>query len=177
MQFEVTLPNYAQGYAISSDGQRIAYIAQPPEENRTFGFAPWVRIQPRNCPERTTPGGLLWSPDGGSIAFIADRKLKRSLLATGSIQTICDLVGQVVGATWNRAGVILISKANVINRVSDTGGELVPLTTLDATRKETVHALPTFLPDGNHFFMPSAAACRKTRAFLWDRWTARQKRG
>jgi eukaryotic-like serine/threonine-protein kinase len=151
MQFEVTLPNYAQGYAISPDGQRIAYIAQPPEENRTI----WIRAVGSDTAQKLSgtdnPGGLLWSPDGGSIAFIADRKLKKIALATGSIQTICELVGQVIGASWNRAGVILISKGNVINRVSDTGGEPVPLTTLDATRKETVHALPTFLSDGNHF--------------------------
>lgn len=151
MQFEVALPNYAQGMSLSPDGQRIAYIAQPPEENRTIWIRPVGSDTAQKLAGTDNPGGLLWSPDGGSIAFLADRKLKKIALATGSIQTICDLTGQVIGATWNRAGAILIGKGSVINQVPETGGELVPLTALDATRKETVHALPTFLPDGSHF--------------------------
>src|SRR6185503_8264176 len=115
---------------------------QPPEENRTI----WVRSVGSDAAQKLAgtenPGGLLWSPDGSSIAFVADRKLKKVILATGSVQPICDLVGPVVGATWNRDGVILIGKGNVINRVPDTGGEITPVAPLDATRKETIHALP-----------------------------------
>ncbi len=56
------------------------------------------------------------------------------------------------GLSWNRDGVILIARSdNVLVRVSETGGEIKPLTTLDQSRKETVHAVPVFLPDGNHF--------------------------
>src|SRR5436190_1658453 len=36
-------------------------------------------------------------------------------------------------------------------RVSENGGDAVPLTTRDATRRERVHGGPTFLPDGRHF--------------------------
>jgi Tol biopolymer transport system component len=41
--------------------------------------------------------------------------------------------------------------ADALYRVSAAGGAPVPLTTLDASRKETAHSLPNFLPDGRHF--------------------------
>ena len=57
------------------------------------------------------------------------------------------------GATWNRDGVILYGRISdhVIVRVSDSGGEIKPVTSLDGSRKETTHGNPVFLPDGNHF--------------------------
>jgi len=36
-------------------------------------------------------------------------------------------------------------------RVSANGGSVSPLTTLDPSRKENMHAYPSFLPDGRHF--------------------------
>jgi Tol biopolymer transport system component len=59
----------------------------------------------------------------------------------------------VRGADWGRDGVILFAKAddNVISRVSDAGGPVTNLTTLNADLKEQLHALPAFLPDGKHF--------------------------
>ena len=41
--------------------------------------------------------------------------------------------------------------ANVILQVSAKGGESKPLTRLDASRSETTHHFPAFLPDGRHF--------------------------
>jgi hypothetical protein len=40
---------------------------------------------------------------------------------------------------------------NIIVRTADSGGEVTPVTKLDADRKEVLHAIPVFLPDGNHF--------------------------
>jgi hypothetical protein len=38
-----------------------------------------------------------------------------------------------------------------LRRVSSAGGVAADLTVVDSSRGETLHALPTFLPDGNHF--------------------------
>lgn len=38
-----------------------------------------------------------------------------------------------------------------LHRVSAAGGVATDVTVVDASRGETFHALPTFLPDGKHF--------------------------
>jgi Tol biopolymer transport system component len=47
---------------------------------------------------------------------------------------------------------------NIIVRMSDSGGEVTPVTTLDAGRKDILHAIPVFLPDNTHFLYVVAAA-------------------
>ena len=41
--------------------------------------------------------------------------------------------------------------------MSDSGGDVTPVTKLDAGRKETVHGLPVFLPDNKHFLYVGVA--------------------
>src|SRR5262249_15631523 len=51
------------------------------------------------------------SPDGASIAFFADRKLKRMPLAGGDAVTIAEANGDMPGACWCFADLILFSRA------------------------------------------------------------------
>ena len=63
-----------------------------------------------------------------------------------------------VGGSWNRDGVLIYgSAATGLIRVS-AGGTPSPVTALEVSRKETRHALPTFLPDGRHFLYLRASA-------------------
>jgi eukaryotic-like serine/threonine-protein kinase len=68
-------------------------------------------------------------------------------------QTLCDTTGpNLSGGSWNRDGVIIFGSANAgLTRVSASGGATSRVTALDASRKESRHAFPTFLPDGRHF--------------------------
>src|SRR5262249_20175566 len=70
----------------------------------------------------------------------------------GSMLTICD-AERGVGGTWNRDGTIVFAPAPTTNlyRVPAGGGQPVAVTKLDATRKETAHRYPRFLPDGRRF--------------------------
>ena len=57
-----------------------------------------------------------------------------------------------MGGSWNRDGDIIFG--NIVGgllRVRETGGAASPITSLDPSRKEEFHLLPTFLPDGRHF--------------------------
>jgi Tol biopolymer transport system component len=154
MRFEMSLPGLYGIPAPAPDGRRIAFVAQSAEGQRTL----WVRgigdegAQQLRGTENVT--GMLWSPDNRYIAFAADGKLKKiDASGSGSPQVLFDITGGTQGATWGRDGVILWGRNtdHVIVRVSDSGGEMKPVTFLDASRKETVHVLPVFLPDGNHF--------------------------
>src|SRR5262249_2612626 len=138
--------------SVSPDGQRVVY------STTTDGVrALWIRPIGSETAQRFTGtdnvNGGASAPDSQRIAFIADGKLKKLDINSGAVQGIFDLAGgQTRGLTWNRDGVILIARSdNTIVRVSDTTGEIKVVATPDQSKKETIFALPTFLPDGNHF--------------------------
>jgi Tol biopolymer transport system component len=93
-----------------------------------------------------------WSPDGGSIGFFAQGKLRKVALDGGVPQNICT-TSQGMGGSWSRSGEIVFSPDNraALMRVSAAGGTPQPLTALDASRHENSHRWPSFLPDGRHF--------------------------
>lgn len=96
--------------------------------------------------------GAFWSPDGRSVAFFADGKLKKIDIAGGAPQTLCDAANGSTGGTWGREGVIVFANiAGGLWRVPASGGQPVPATTLDAGRQEGSHRRPAFLPDGRRF--------------------------
>ena len=92
-----------------------------------------------------------WSPDGKSIGFFADGKLKTLPVSGGPPQVLCDGTGLAGGGTWNREGVILFSTsglADPLRRVSSSGG---PCSVLTHPEGDSGHVHPEFLPDGKHF--------------------------
>ena len=90
-----------------------------------------------------------WSPDGRSLGFAADGKLKVMSASGGPATALCD-AGTGGGGTWNVDGVILFgADKGPIERVNATGGPCTPVTRIEPGM---VHHLPTFLPDGKHFF-------------------------
>ena len=66
------------------------------------------------------------------------------------MRELCDQAGLGNGGSWSRDGVILWSDGGRhIRRVLANGGECRPLRTPDPNHEAF---LPTFHPDGNHFF-------------------------
>src|SRR5262249_57812533 len=65
---------------------------------------------------------------------------------------------------WSRAGVILFGQPNAgLLRISETGGEVKPVTPYDSSRQEIDHRYPTFLPDGDHFLYTIQSGRKETR--------------
>jgi Tol biopolymer transport system component len=94
-----------------------------------------------------------WSPDGRWIGFATMLTgLSRIPASGGAVESIA-AIGPGRGATWNRDGIILYSPSllSPIYRVSPQERERVAITTIDASRGESVHQYPEFLPDGKHF--------------------------
>lgn len=146
--------------ALSPDGSRLAFVAST--ESTPLDYAVrsriWVRalaeIEARPVPGTDGATSLFWSPDGRSIAFFADGKLKRLDLPGGAPVTLCDApASMMMHGTWGAGGVILIGFVNgsYIYQVPAAGGELRPLLRRDASAHEVGVHWPWFLPDGRRF--------------------------
>ena len=133
--------------ALSPDGTTLALAATGADGRRLV----WVRrmdgfgVQP--LPGTDDAMIPFWSPDGRSIGFFAERKLKRVPAAGGVVQTICE-AADGRGASWGVDDVIVFAPAPFggLWKVSAAGGTATPLTRTD--KPGATHRLPFFLPDG-----------------------------
>jgi serine/threonine protein kinase/Tol biopolymer transport system component len=156
----ITMPAHGpfEGFAqaaLSPDGSALVFCTFSPK-SRALWLRPLDRSEPRLLPD--TDGALepFWSPDGKSVGFFAQGKLKRIALAGGPSQTICD-APLAWGGAWNRNDVIIFSSQGIgpLFRVDAHGGTPRPLTKLGP--REEAHRWPVFLPDGDHFIFQGDA--------------------
>ena len=141
--------DFAQ-HAISPDGQQI--VVSPGFGTQAVPL--WLR------PLASTSGQLLtgteganfpfWSPDGQSIGFFADQKLKRLDVNSQAIQTLAD-APNARGGAWQSDGTILFAPnpTGPLFRVPATGGQATAATQLESGQND--HRAPFILPDGRHF--------------------------
>jgi serine/threonine-protein kinase len=140
--------------AISTDGSRIVFpvIRQPGRQQlflRSLDSAEAVALAGTEAPmgQQMQP---FFSPDGTSIAFFADGRLKRVPVSGGTATTICAAPAHRGGAWSPDDRIVFAPDAQTgLFSVPASGGEPEPLTTLDASKGETSHRSPIVLPDGN----------------------------
>jgi serine/threonine protein kinase len=138
--------------ALSPDGKHLAYTAI-----YNSGPSPlWIRdLDGTSARTVQVPGDAgfpFWSPDSHSIAFFSEGKLRRVNAAGGAMETICE-AERGGGGAWAPDDTILFAPTltSALYKVSASGGQPVAVTKLDASRHETSHRYPFFLPDGRHF--------------------------
>jgi serine/threonine-protein kinase len=90
-----------------------------------------------------------YSPDGQWLAYVRDARLWKVKLSGGHSIELCAANSQTVrGADWADGGFIVaaLSPSAGLMRIPEAGGMPVPLTRLDATRREVTHRWPQVLP-------------------------------
>jgi serine/threonine protein kinase len=157
MYFNGPAPFAANDVALSPDGRTVALVAYSNQANKYVLWTYEVGARGTNTVQGTEGASHpFWSPDGRSIGFFADGKLKKVEVSSGrSPQVLCDAPNGR-GGTWNREGVILFSPHvdGGLYRVSSAGGFPTAVTKADASVSS--HRWPSFLPDGRHFLYLAA---------------------
>jgi serine/threonine protein kinase len=144
--------------AISPDGRQLAFVASESGTKKQL----WVRsldsLVARPLPATEGATYPFWSPDSRFVGFFADGKLKKIEVSGGPPLSICD-APNARGGSWSREGTILFEPSfrDPLHRVSASGGKPVSVTKFDASRRETTHRWPYFLPDGRHFLFFSGS--------------------
>jgi Tol biopolymer transport system component len=137
-------------FAVSPDGAKLVYVAS---EGESGPSRLWLRSlgewAARPLPDTEEARFPFWAPDGKAVAFSVGNRLRRLDLSATSPRTLAEASSTLIGGTWSREGVILISSwRTAIHRVPESGGDAVPVT--QPGEGET-HAWPEFLPDGRSF--------------------------
>ena len=138
-------------FALSPDGRKLAIVASSVSGRPQIWIRELASAVLRPIPE--TEGGSypFWSPDSGSIGFVAQDKLRTIRLSDYTAVTVS--AAGFRSGTWSRDGVILFTpaSASAIHAISAGGGKSRAVTRLDPGSGEVQHGEPSFLPDGDHF--------------------------
>ena len=145
----VTPPGTVTDFAMSPDGQTVVFAATMDGKTELW-LRPLGAVTAQRLPATAGAEYPFWSPDGRSIGFFADQKLKRVEIASGTVQTLADAPAARGGA-WGD-GTIVFAPANIspLLRIPAGGGASAEATRLE-TPEHASHRLPVFLPDGRRF--------------------------
>ena len=150
--------NQTDRFALSPDGQRLAYVAET-----AAGRMVWTRSLAGSTSQAVagTEGAstFFWSPDSRHIAFVTQGTMRRVDLATGAVTSV--LEGRSVGpGSWSQDGVVLFAPpGSPILRASIGGGTVAPAVPSFAPNSSYY---PWFLPDGRQFLFLSGRTLYRT---------------
>ncbi|MBF8296359.1 MAG: hypothetical protein HW389_2904 [Bacteroidetes bacterium] len=140
--------------ALSPDGTRMVFLASGVGNvgNKTLWLRHTGELTPRFLKGTEDAAYPFWSPDNRSVGYFAGGFLWSVDVDGGEPYKICKAKFGG-GGSWNEHGTIIFSPStnDPIFRVQATGGDPVPVTRVDTTKKELYHQYPVFLPDGEHF--------------------------
>jgi Tol biopolymer transport system component/tRNA A-37 threonylcarbamoyl transferase component Bud32 len=133
--------------AVSPDGSRIVYVGT--DSARTSWL--YSRMLDRDEPVQIagTRGAYnpFFSPDGTTLGFTQDGKLRKLGLGGGAVVTICE--GCTSAASWVRGDTIYFANTAGLQRVAAAGGKPELVLASDTAKAETFRWVDA-LPDGRN---------------------------
>jgi Tol biopolymer transport system component len=132
--------------ALSPDGGTLVLCASRREQPLQLWVRPLESLMLQPLSDTSGATYPFWSPDGRTIAFFADGKLKRIPAGGGSVTTVCD-AADPRGGTWTTRDEIVFAPAPFggLLRVQSAGGVPQAITKADGS---VSHRVPHALPDG-----------------------------
>ncbi|MDA2927446.1 hypothetical protein MYX78_09475 [Acidobacteria bacterium AH-259-G07] len=139
--------------AISPDGRRILYLAERDGTRQLYVRSiDDLTVTPIAGTEGASTSPF-FSPDGGSVAFFVDGKLKKVSLMGGPPVILCEAGSRWVGGAWDSQDTIVFAAASEggfgLYRVSAAGGEPESLAIPDPAKGERWYHNPQILPGGH----------------------------
>jgi serine/threonine-protein kinase len=134
---------------LSRDGFRVAYVGLSSGTLQVY-VRPLDQLEAKPISGTDSANSVFFSPDGQWIGYAAGGKMKKVPVTGGASLTLCDWSNPPWGADWGPDDTIVFQAglgAGLL-RVSAAGGKPQVLTTPDATKGETMHHWPRFLPGG-----------------------------
>ena len=132
--------------ALSPDGSRIVYVGSDSLGIRWLVSRGFERVEPAVLPGTQGAAQPFFSPDGRSIGFWQDGRLRMESLSSGAVKTICE-APSLEGAAWGAGDVIVFAASGPLYRVAAAGGKPEVLAAPDTARGQA-YRWPEFLPDG-----------------------------
>jgi eukaryotic-like serine/threonine-protein kinase len=144
--------------ALSPDGSHLVYVGSR-AGSCALHVRPIDRLEATPIPGSEGAEAPFLSPDGQSVGFFAEGKLKKVALSGGAPLTLCN-APENRGATWSPDDTIILTPSAPLGlfRVSAGGGTPKLITVPDRRKGEYSHRWPEILPGG--------------RAALFTIWTA-----
>jgi serine/threonine protein kinase len=141
---------------LSADGRQIVFTAAGTDGRPRLYVRSLDSLEARPLPGTEGADAPFFSPNGLSIGFFADKKLKRVDLAGGPARELAE-APEHRGGSWGSKDIIVFAPegGGPIFKVPASGGAAVPVMKLDAAAQEVSHRWPRFLPDGKRFLFMS----------------------
>ena len=142
------LNTQGRNLGISPDGRRIAYqVGRSGRPQLYLRSLDEVVATPIPGTDGMAGSASIFSPDGESVVFVADGKLRKVSLPGGTSVTLCEMTN-LFGGSWGPGDVIVLASDEGLYRVSAAGGEPEMLANVDREKGEVEYRQPEVLPDG-----------------------------
>jgi serine/threonine protein kinase len=161
LRLDITTPSTSDpiSLAIAPDGKRVAFVVNQ-QGKSVLAVRSLDSTSIRSIPGTEGAAYPFWSPDGRTLGFFTDSKLKRVDLEGGAPQILAG-APTARGGSWSPNGTIIFAPVvGPLYRIPATGGDRIQLTQVEPPLSS--HRFPRFLPDGRHFLffgqgLPSAS--------------------
>jgi serine/threonine-protein kinase len=135
-------------FALSPDGERIVYVGARGSVGSQLFLRGLDQPDPVPLPRTEGASAPFFSPDGQSVAFFAQGKLRKIAIGGSSPMDLTDCPGGSRGGWWGTDGKIVFAwLGSGILEVSENGGAARSLTTIDP-QSPTIDRWPQSLPGG-----------------------------
>jgi serine/threonine protein kinase/Tol biopolymer transport system component len=132
--------------AISPDGTRLAYVASQGGVSQVY-MRSLNAFESRVLAGTKRAAGVFFSPDGQSIGFFADQKLKTMSIDGGVVREVADANTSSSFGSWGPDGTILFRGVRGLEVVSSSGGAVRPLLSPEQVNADGGSGYGSFLPD------------------------------
>ncbi len=134
--------------ALAPDGSRLVYVAYHGASTQLYARA-FDSFDAKPITGTEGAENPFFSPDGQSVGYFAEGKMKKVTLSGGAPFTLCNAASNR-GASWvpDNNIVVALSGNSGLFEVSAAGGTPKPLTVPDRQMGEISHRWPEILPGG-----------------------------